>query len=299
MQDRDVDGFRGSHEIYGGLQLIRRVLGFGILAAFAAALFAHPSTSFAADNTECMSAASKGQELRDQGKLIEARGHFQQCAQTTCPMPIPKYCSEWLAELSKKMPTVVVRAVDDRDRDVTDATMSIDDGPTTAVDGRPLDLDPGKHKLKVSSGQRSPYETEIVVAQSEKDRVVVARLTPPKPPESNTNNANNNDSTKKKKDGSSSSSKVPLISWIGWGIGAVGLISFTAFGIKARSDYNDFESTCGTRCTIDNRDTVSTSVTIADVSLVIGLVAAGVGTAFYIFQPKTTPAASAASIGGR
>lgn len=238
------------------------------------------TTAVRADDKECMTAASKGQELRDEGKLTDAKALFQRCAEASCPAPIPGYCSEWLADVNKKMPSVVFRAVDENGRDVTDATAQIDDKRSVAVDGRPVEIDPGKHTLRITRGGSKPFEDAIVVAQGEKDRVVVAKLTA----------APVVAVTAQPKDAASdgTKSRVPTASWIAWGIGGAALISFAGFGLKARIDFDDYQARCGARCTTTERDDVATSVTIADVSLVVGLVAIGVGTALYFFQPKVT-----------
>lgn len=225
-----------------------------------------------------MTAASKGQEARDQSRLVEARSLFQKCAQSSCPAPIPKYCGEWLADLNKKMPTVVLRVEDQNGRDVTDATAMIDSQAVT-LDGRAVDVDPGKHHVRITRAGAKPFETDIVVAQSEKDRVIVGKIALEGPA----------DTTKPPTPSATpegSRSGVPLASWIGWGVGAAGLVSFSIFGLKARLDYDDYESTCGQRCTTSDRDSVQTSVTIADISLVIGLVGVAVGTYFYLTRPQ-------------
>lgn len=223
-------------------------------------------TAHAADKA-CMEAASKGQEVRDHGHFVEAKALFQRCAASTCPAPIPTYCATWLAELTPKVPSVVVRVVDESDRDVHDATATID-GVPIVLDGRSLEIDPGRHRLRIEKAGSKPFETELLTAEAEKDRVVVGKLAREAP------------------EPSRARSRVPLASWIGWGIGAAGLLSFGAFALKARSDFDDFQSTCGSHCANADRDSVSTSVTIADVSLVIGLVAAGVGTYFFLARPR-------------
>jgi hypothetical protein len=253
--------------------------------AIAAALaFAFVPALAHADDKACMAAAAKGQELRDDGKLVEAKPFFQQCAESSCPAPIPGYCAEWLADLNKKTPTIVFRASDESGRDVTDASVEIDGKRTVAVDGRAVELDPGKHTIKIARAGSKPFEDVIIVAQSEKDRIVVAKLTavtaqpvivaPPK-----------------KEEPAKSGGGVPASTIISWTVGGIALLTFAGFGLKARVDYDDFEARCGNRCAESERDTVATSVLIADVSLVVAIVAAGVGTYFLLTRPS--PAAPA------
>jgi hypothetical protein len=233
-----------------------------------------------ADDKSCMAAAAKGQELRDEGKLVDAKPFFQQCAETSCPAPIPGYCADWLADLNKKMPSIVLRATDENGRDVADATAVIDGKRSVAVDGRPVEVDPGKHTVKVSRGGGT-FEDVIIVAQSEKDRIVVAKLTPAP--------ATSAVAQPKKKD-EPSRGGVPIASIVAWGIGGAALLSFAGFGLKARVDYDDYEARCGNRCAESERDTVASSVLIADISLVVAVVAAGVGTYFYLTRPAPNAA---------
>lgn len=248
------------------------------------------ASSARADDKACMSAAAKGQELRDEGKLLEAKPFFQQCADSACPAPIPGYCTEWLADLSKKMPSIVFRATDEGGHDVADASVEIDGKRTVAIDGRPVDVDPGKHTLKITRAGKRPYEDVVVVAQSEKDRVYVAKLVA-----AGAGSAGAPVVADSKGKDDAPKSGVPVASWISWGIGGAALLSFIGFGAKARFDYDDYESRCGSRCADSERDTVQTSVTIADVSLVVAIVAAGVGTFFYLTRPTPSSAPKAAT----
>lgn len=251
-----------------------------VAAAFAFASVLAPAIAHA-DDKACMAAAAKGQELRDEGKLVEAKPFFQQCAESSCPAPIPGYCAEWLGDLNKKTPTIVFRASDEGGRDVADASVEIDGKRTVAVDGRAVEIDPGKHSIKITRAGSKPFEDVIVVAQGEKDRIVVAKLTaaPAQP----------SVVTPIKKEEPAKSGGVPTASIISWGIGGVALLSFAGFGLKARVDYDDYEARCSPRCADSERDTVATSVLIADISLVVAVVAAGVGTYFYLTRPTSSP----------
>lgn len=251
-----------------------RVRALSVAVALAAVLA--PSAA-RADDKECMSAAAKGQEVRDEGKLVEAKTLFETCADSACPGPIPGYCAQWLADVKKKIPTIVLRAAGEDGRDIADATAQIDGRASVAVDGRPVEIDPGRHTLRVSHDGHRPFEDVVVVAQGEKDRVVVATLKAAAPVAATAETP--------APPAAAAPKRVPTASWVAWGIGAGALLTFTAFALKARIDYDDLESRCGNRCTLSDRDDVATTVTVADVSLVIGLVAAGVGTVFYLAQP--------------
>lgn len=232
-------------------------------------------TARAADK-DCIAAASLGQEVRDQGRLLEARAQFQACAQSECPAPIPTYCAEWLSDVARKLPTFVVRVVDDEERDLTDATLAVDGRPVD-LDGRSIEIDPGRHRIRIASPGKRPYETEIVAAQSEKDRVILGRLLRDAP-------------LSRPAPAPAPRRRPEAPSWIAWGIGAAGLLSFTFFGIRARVDYDDYKSWCGQRCAFSARESVANTIMAADISLVVGLVGAAAGTALYLLQPSSPPA---------
>jgi hypothetical protein len=246
------------------------------LAAFAGSLH----EAHAADK-DCMVAASSGQQARDEGRLMEARARFQVCAQTECPAPIPAYCRDWLADVARKLPTLVLRAVDSDNHDLPDANVVVDERPVT-VDGRAIEIDPGRHRVRMSGPGMQPFETEFVAAQGEQDRVLVGRLVPasrpvlPRPPP--------------RLEHTAPPRSIPTASKLAWGVGALGLVSFSIFGTKARLDYDDYRASCGERCAASARDSVATSVTIADVSLVVALAAAGVGTFFFLTHSTGRPA---------
>ncbi|MBX3227678.1 MAG: PEGA domain-containing protein [Labilithrix sp.] len=218
-----------------------------------------------------MDAAPKGQELRDQGKLLEAREQFLVCADPACPPPVPTYCAEWLEDVKKKLPSIALRVVDASGKDVAGATITIDGKPASA-DNKPIDVDPGSHRVKVSRPGARDVEQTVVAAVGERGRVVSVKL--------------DADGTASEPTKSGSPlSKFPTGSLIGWGVGAVGLLGFTAFGIKANLDYGSYESSCGHGCTTSDRDDVARTMVIADVFLAVGLVAAGVGTLLYFATP--------------
>ena len=241
-----------------------------------------------ADDKACMAAASKGQELRDEGKLVDAKPFFQQCAESSCPAPIPGYCAEWLGDLNKKMPTVVFRASDESGRDIADASAEIDGKRTVPVDGRAVEIDPGKHSIKITRAGSKPFEDVIIVAQSEKDRIVVAKLAAAAAQPVVV-------APVKKEEPAKSGGGIPTATIVSWGIGGVALLSFAGFGLKARVDYDDYEARCGNRCAESERDTVATSVLIADISLVVAVVAAGVGTYFLLTRPAVAAPAKEAA----
>jgi hypothetical protein len=85
--------------------------------------------------------------------------------------------------------------------------------------------------------------------------------------------------------------------YVGAGVGAAGLVSFALFGALARSDYDDLQTACGGGpCPASKQDEIAsgrTKQTIANVSLVFGILGAAAGaTLFVLSMPKDAPVSS-------
>jgi hypothetical protein len=85
--------------------------------------------------------------------------------------------------------------------------------------------------------------------------------------------------------------------YVGAGVGAAGLVSFALFGALAKSDYDDLQTACGGGpCPAGKQDEIAsgkTKQTIANVSLVFGILGAAAGaTLFVLSMPKDAPVSS-------
>lgn len=269
-----------------------RVLPIGLLiVAFGASL---AGTASGADKKACFDSADRGQALRDSGDLLAARDLFKTCSDATCPAPIPKFCTGWLAETEKRLASLVVHievSVTGPPRAVTDVTFKID-GVPTAVGDKALVVNPGRHELAVEwRGQTSTQNVSL--ADGEKEHPVTFKLTESTP-------AAQEKPTKDEQPSRGSRGPIPIPTWIGWGVGVAGLAGFVGFGLAARSDFDDFKRTCGNTCTPDARDDVARSMVFADVFLAVGLVSAAAGTLYYLTRPAIdAPPKSAAAGAGR
>lgn len=124
---------------------------------------------------ECIDAHSRGQDARDQGKLTLARKLFLTCAQSSCPQLVVNDCARWTDEVARLQPTVTFAARDSGGTDLPDTALYID-GVFVASrldDGRPRDVDPGKHMVRFSHRGRDQTLT-VVVGAGERGRSVVA-----------------------------------------------------------------------------------------------------------------------------
>lgn len=151
-----------------------------IAALVALACWVAPGDGWAASKDECLDAHSRGQDLREAGRLTSARQTFLACAQSSCPALIQADCARFSEELDRLVPTVGFGARDPGGVDLPDTTVYVDDQLMTMRldDGKSYDLDPGKHAVRFVHEGRETAIT-IVLNQGEKGRSVVATFADP------------------------------------------------------------------------------------------------------------------------
>jgi hypothetical protein len=151
-----------------------------LLATFAAAVAFAPAVARADEKAECVSASEKAQSLRDDRKFIKAREQFLTCARDVCPAAVKKDCADQVADLDKRMPSVVVRAKDKTGQDLVAVKVTSDGMPLTEqLDGRAIPLDPGVHTFRLEAAGNDPIEQKIVLAEGEHDRAITAQFGKP------------------------------------------------------------------------------------------------------------------------
>lgn len=239
-----------------------------IAVAVAAAPLSITTTALAGPK-ECVAAADEGQKLRDESKLNAAREKFIMCAAKACPSVVSKQCSQWLIETEKDMPTMTFRALDDQGKETVAVKVMVDGAKVSdTVDAHALALDPGEHKVRYERADGRAIEEKILLRPGEKNRLieltfqvkVVAPVeapkpiaAPPPPPEPD------------------HGFRIPLLGWVGIGVGAVGIASTVIFASSANSAETDLRNTCAPRCDPSLKSSIDTKVALANVGLVVGI----------------------------
>jgi hypothetical protein len=163
-----------------------RFLCAGAMAAVAASAEAQAQVAPAGghepgpsgDVKVCLDASEQGQKLRDGGAYLRARQRFIACAAEQCPGEVRKTCVAWLEDLEKLVPTVVFAAAA-HGHDVTDVRVSADGNVVAErIDGKPVPLDPGEHRLRFERAGEQAVEQPLVLRAGEKERLVSARFGP-------------------------------------------------------------------------------------------------------------------------
>jgi hypothetical protein len=124
-----------------------------------------------ADLAACIAASEQALSLRHAGHLREARTQMAECASPSCPDELRAECSKRMDALNDAMPSLVVGAKDGSGNDLLAAEVTIDGVKVaTTLDGRPIDLDPGEHVVRVSVDGLPPAERKLVLGEGEKAR---------------------------------------------------------------------------------------------------------------------------------
>jgi hypothetical protein len=264
---------------------MRRALG---CVALGVVLVAPRAAAAPTDVHECVTAAERGQRLRDKLLLKPAQGEFISCARDVCPGPVKSECTKWLADVSDRIPSIVVRATDGAGHDVTDVRVFVDDAPAQErVDGRRLEIDPGPHRIRFERSSFPPKTIEIVAREGEKNRfvdVAIGAEAPPPPPPPPPKRPHDR--------------PFPVLGAVLAGVAVLGGASFAFFAATGQSDVDHLRATCAPRCAPSDVSSARTKIIVANVSLGVGIVAA-VSAGYFLFVAPAPSADSAGlSVGG-
>lgn len=225
------------------------------------------------DARACIDASVAGQEQRDLGQYRAGRASFVACAAASCPAPVRRDCSQWLAQIDEAMPTILVAATDSTGRDLDAVTVTLDgERLLSRLDGMPKPVDPGPHALRFEAAGLPPIEQSIVVRVGEKARVLQVRFASPARAEARP-----------------ASERVrpiapsPTLGWVFGGVAVAAFLSEAYFGVAGIEQRNrdTAPGACAPDCPPSEKSEVQTKFLVADVSLGVGVVAAAASIYFF------------------
>jgi hypothetical protein len=180
-----------------------------------------------------------------------------------------------VAELEKVVPTVIVNARDARGRDVLAVRVLVDGAVLQdRLDGKPHEVDPGVHVFRFERGDAVLAEERVVIQEGEKSRVInvdVGGAEPPAPPPAKP----------------AERSGPPVGGFVLLGVGVVGAAGFGFLAALGQHDVDEMKKPggCAPNCESNRVDTARTEIVAANVSLGVGIVAAGLG-AYLLLKPR-------------
>lgn len=225
----------------------------------AAMLVATPRAS-ADDRKVCIAASEKAQQLRNEGKLLEARDELATCQRPVCPKLVQQDCAQWTSDVLKLLPSIVPSAKDRKGRDLVDVKVSIDGKLVTdKLDGKPVDVDPGVHQVRFEAPGSPAVEERVVARQGEQSRIVTVTLGAATPDPWTP--------TPKPETGKSSP---PVLAYILGGVGIAALGTALVIDLGANSDARTLKETCSPRCEQSQVDDVEQKYLIAGITAGVG-----------------------------
>jgi hypothetical protein len=246
--------------------------------------------AYALDKHACVAASDEGQALRLDGKLVEARARFMACADAACPPIVRTACADWLTEVDKVVPSVVLSVRDPSGQDIVDARVELDGQPLPeALQGRAVFIDPGPHTMRFSAPRMEPVTNPVVIREGEQRRSIdvvleTAAAAPPLPSRGPAPSAP-----------SATPRSSPTAAW-GFAIGAG--LAWTAFGIFAVDGHVEYEDakSCSMRCPANAYSPINTKFDVADVSLGLAVALTGVATVLFLTHHASSARATAAAL---
>jgi hypothetical protein len=204
----------------------------------------------------CVAAAEEGSAHEVASRLSSAAVAYRRCiAEPTCSSVVSRDCSDGLARVEARAPTVVFAVTDGRGRDAVGAAVVVD-----GVEVRPgiaVALDPGAHVVTARTSG-AIVRKEIVAAEGEKLRHVSLEIV-----------------SQDERDASPRSAAAPL-PWPAIGLASAGAVVGAAgaglyFGVKTDRD------ACSPLCTDDTVDSLRARLLTSQLTLAAGgaLIAAG------------------------
>jgi hypothetical protein len=256
------------------------------VAAFAVLLSSRGARAEDDVKAACAAAYEQAQVHQAAGRLKEAKSTLAGCLQEACPAFIQADCGQWLSDVDRALPTVVLAAKNARGEDVVAVRVQLDGALLTEVlDDNEIAMDPGTHVFRFEMEGAAPVEQRVLIRKGEKYRMLEVRFAPlaaPKPIEDVAGPEPQRDAP----------GPLRPYAYIAGGLGAAGIIGFAVLAPLAKSREHHLASTCSPTCSASDVDSLQTEYTLANASLALGVVGLGTGVAFFFLsQPKHTEAA--------
>lgn len=214
---------------------------------------------------QCLDAHEAAQVLEREGKLIEARARFEECANAACPALVRKECGPRASELGAKISSVRLQVQGQGDVTLDDKPL-----PAAAGDGS-IEVDPGEHTFRLRSADGRSSEQRVTLEPGQRGVELVLTAPPPLAAPPPVTTAPAADAGKR---------KIPTAALVLGGVAVVGLAGFVGFAIAGRAKQNELDE-CKPDCKQSDVNSMKRSYLIGDVSL--GLAAVTGALAAYIY----------------
>jgi hypothetical protein len=258
------------------------------------------------DKAACLDAASTAQRLRAEHMLVQARDQLRLCAAAVCPAVVQSDCAEWLAEVEKALPSVVVSAKTRAGADRVDVNVTVDGQPfLTRLDGRAVPMNAGPHVFHFEASDGAHADLQVVVREGQQSQSVAIVLDlpsappPPElpqrpradsgaalPPPPATGSARSPESGAEHERASRGSPWIVL----GWALGGAGVIGLgvgAASGLVAMADKGSAQCNASHQCQPGPLSHARTAALASDIGFGAGAVLLASGVALVLAAPPS------------
>ena len=282
----------------------------GWLEAIVVSSLALSTTRIAhADPKACITSHATGQREAKAGHLRLATQLFTKCGSDEyCPSQLRQECSELLESVQRTVPTVIFSVLDEKNKDVSAAKVySTDELIADGLDGRAIQIDPGKHRLRFLLPGGEVLNSDVLIREGEKNRLIQVRLgggddsaTNDHPPKETTEAVRPQLEAAPKPSvaarpaspaSPAAQSGYPVGAWVAVGASVVGLGVGTTFALLGKSKKSDLDA-CSPNCGNDARpsyDALKRDYLVADIGFAAGVVSAGVATWLFVRPRSASP----------
>jgi hypothetical protein len=236
-----------------------------------------PPVAAEVSKLECLQRHEDAQLARKQGQLLAARSALLACSRAACPDAIRADCVDWLEDVNRSVPSVVITARD-RGADVADVKVFLDgELVATRLTGSAVEADPGEHHFRLISARGPIVERTMLMSEGVRNRPIDVEFEPPAAP-------------------LVSPPAGPPPSWFAshpfkqsdrlfGGVALAGVATAAVFGIWAVVERSDLQGSCAPFCTASQVSPVRTKLVVADVGLGIAVAVLAVGGFRYLTRP--------------
>ena len=242
---------------------------------------------------QCVESHRQAQQAQNEEKLVRARELARACTALSCPGLIVSDCERWLNDIEQRVPSVVFEVRLDGKPNLSANVMADGKRVEDWTRGESLRLDPGEHQFRFELSALPPIVETLLLAEGMRYRIVSAEFRSDTPPTTTAATpAKQLPAASPPTSLAPSAGRAPVMVYPLLGVGALGVGSFTLFGLLGKSKQNNLENTCKPNCTDSELKPMKTSYLVGDISLGAGaasLIAAGI---LYIGRPEKAPSAS-------
>jgi len=205
----------------------------------------------------CLTAHEQAHVHRDEGDMLATRDALRQCSNEACPSLVQRDCIEWLADVERSIPTVVVEVtLDGKPGDPLQFSIDGVEGP---VPTGPIELNPGTHVFRATAeidGETLTREQAILVQPSVRRQEVRLDISATPPPSTSDVAAG------PVGDGGR---RLRLAGFSLLGVGAAAGAATLGLGVSAIVDHGKMEEECAPFCDADRARSAGARFLAADV----------------------------------